>query len=69
MNDTYTNTVDSEIHLPDISQLNKIYADAQGMIAKSFMGCPVRLDPKLEENEWYICVSEAMLRQLEEAKQ
>ena len=64
MTDTYTNTVDSEIHLPDISRLNQIYADAQSSIAKTFMGLPVRLDPELKGNEHYLCISEEMLMEI-----
>ena len=50
---------------PDIINcLNQIHV-VQGMIVKTFMGCPVRVDPELERNEWYVCVSKEMLSELE----
>jgi len=64
-NFAYTNTVDREFPKLDEKLINKICIDAQDMIVNNFRGFPVRLDPKLKANEWYICVSDEMLQLLE----
>jgi len=48
-----------DVAMPDMSRLNQLCADLQGMITKAFA---VRLDPELKGNERYISISEEMLK-------
>jgi len=68
MENAYTNTVEAKIPSIDLCECHKIFADYRGEIVKLFQGCPVRVVPGLEENEWFIGISKEMFDELEAKK-
>lgn len=55
-----------KIDINDLSHsLSRISANYRGILAKSFIGIPVRLDPELEGNQYYLCISKDLLAAME----
>jgi len=67
-----TGTVTNQASKIDITEISHtattIHNDMMGTIAKTFQGIPVRLDPELKGNQYYLCISQELLAEMEKQK-